>query len=68
MERAREPIKSDWRKRDSEAKNLCFKINDHKSSNGKIRTETGSCLHRQKKGIFRKELFTSSGLCRSQQI
>jgi hypothetical protein len=50
----REPIKSDWRKRDPKAKSLCVKIDDQKSIHGKIRAETGSHLHRQKKGFFVK--------------
>ena len=31
------PIKADWCKRDPKAKSLCSKIDDHKSSHGKIR-------------------------------
>ena len=56
-------VKADWGKRDPKAKSLCSKIDDHKSSHGKIRIETGRRLHRQKKGIFRQELFTPPGLC-----
>ena len=50
-------------KRDPNAKSLCSKINDHKSGHGKIRTEIGSRLNCQKKGVFRKELFSTAGLC-----
>ena len=38
------------------------------SSHGKIRTENESRLFRQKKRVFRKELFPPSGPCRSQQV